>query len=102
MKARIKQIDEEGNRVIEVIETTRAGAMLAASAAERQGCSFDLVNKLMTKKGEVSTSSTPSIATAARKDTVIFCDQMMALGFREAFKAGISFGKDDMVIPDLK
>ena len=26
----------------------------------------------------------------------------MALGFREAFKAGISFGKDDMVIPDSK
>ena len=24
----------------------------------------------------------------------------MALGFRHAFKAGISFGKDDMVIPD--
>jgi DNA-directed RNA polymerase subunit beta' len=27
---------------------------------------------------------------------------MMALGFRQAFKAGISFGKDDMVIPDTK
>jgi DNA-directed RNA polymerase subunit beta' len=26
----------------------------------------------------------------------------MALGFRHAFKAGISFGKDDMVIPDTK
>ena len=24
------------------------------------------------------------------------------MGFREAFKAGISFGKDDMVIPDSK
>jgi DNA-directed RNA polymerase subunit beta' len=33
---------------------------------------------------------------------VIFCDQIMSLGFREAFKAGISFGKDDMVIPDAK
>ena len=26
----------------------------------------------------------------------------MALGFRHAFKAGISFGKDDMIIPDAK
>jgi DNA-directed RNA polymerase subunit beta' len=33
---------------------------------------------------------------------VIFCDQIMTLGFREAFRAGISFGKDDMVIPDTK
>src|SRR5208283_876145 len=37
-----------------------------------------------------------------QKDTVIFCDRIMALGFREAFKAGISFGKDDMVVPDTK
>ena len=35
-----------------------------------------------------------------QKETVIFCDRIMALGFREAFKAGISFGKDDMVVPD--
>src|SRR3546814_3044092 len=26
----------------------------------------------------------------------------MALGFRHAFRAGISFGKDDMIIPDAK
>jgi DNA-directed RNA polymerase subunit beta' len=26
----------------------------------------------------------------------------MAMGFREAFKAGISFGKDDIVIPAAK
>jgi DNA-directed RNA polymerase subunit beta' len=26
----------------------------------------------------------------------------MSIGFREAFKAGISFGKDDMVVPDTK
>jgi DNA-directed RNA polymerase subunit beta' len=26
----------------------------------------------------------------------------MALGFRNAFKAGISFGKDDMVVPETK
>ena len=33
---------------------------------------------------------------------MIFCDQIMGLGFTEAFKAGISFGKDDMVIPEAK
>ena len=37
-----------------------------------------------------------------QKESVIFCDQIMTLGFREAFRAGISFGKDDMVIPDTK
>ena len=37
-----------------------------------------------------------------QKDTVIFCDRIMALGFYHAFKAGISFGKDDMVVPATK
>jgi DNA-directed RNA polymerase subunit beta' len=29
---------------------------------------------------------------------VLFADAIMGLGFRHAFKAGISFGKDDMII----
>jgi DNA-directed RNA polymerase subunit beta' len=37
-----------------------------------------------------------------QKETVIFCDRVMALGFHHAFKAGISFGKDDMVVPGSK
>jgi DNA-directed RNA polymerase subunit beta' len=37
-----------------------------------------------------------------QKETVIFCDREMALGFHHAFKAGISFGKDDMVVPASK
>src|SRR6185437_7946064 len=35
-------------------------------------------------------------------ETVLFADAVMGLGFREACKAGISFGKDDMVVPDTK
>src|SRR4029079_2825869 len=37
-----------------------------------------------------------------QKDTVIFCDRIMSLGFYNAFKAGISFGKEDMVVPGAK
>ena len=37
-----------------------------------------------------------------QKETVIFCDRIMALGFKHACRAGISFGKDDMVIPETK
>jgi len=39
---------------------------------------------------------------AGQKATVIFADKIMGLGFREAAKAGISFGKDDMIIPAEK
>ena len=37
-----------------------------------------------------------------QKETVIFCDRIMGLGFVYACRAGISFGKDDMVIPETK
>src|SRR5438270_4291882 len=37
-----------------------------------------------------------------QKEAVIFCDRIMSLGFYNAFKAGISFGKDDMVVPHAK
>jgi DNA-directed RNA polymerase beta' subunit len=37
-----------------------------------------------------------------QKETVIFCDRIMSLGFGHACRAGISFGKDDMLIPDSK
>jgi DNA-directed RNA polymerase subunit beta' len=62
---------------------------------------FDVVNKLMTKK-EISRMIDTVYRHCGQKETVIFCDRIMALGFREAFKAGISFGKDDMVVPDTK
>ena len=37
-----------------------------------------------------------------QKETVIFCDRLMTLGFPQACKAGISFGKDDLIIPEAK
>ena len=39
---------------------------------------------------------------SGQKETVIFCDRIMQLGFGHACRAGISFGKDDMVIPNTK
>src|SRR5476651_2297645 len=62
---------------------------------------FDVVNKLMTKK-EISNMIDTVYRNCGQKETVIFCDRIMGLGFKEAFKAGISFGKDDMVVPETK
>ena len=39
---------------------------------------------------------------SGQKSTVIFCDKLKDLGFKHAFKAGISFGKDDLIIPNSK
>ena len=62
---------------------------------------FSLINQLLTKKA-ISGLIDAVYRNCGQKETVIFCDRIMALGFYHAFKAGISFGKDDMVIPDTK
>lgn len=99
--ARIKQIDEEGNEVVKRYETTpgrlRLGNLLPLNAK----APFELVNRLLRKK-DVQKVIDTVYRYCGQKESVIFCDQIMGLGFREAFKAGISFGKDDMVIPDQK
>jgi len=99
--ARIKQIDNEGNEVLKRFETTpgrmRLGALLPLNAKSP----FDLVNRLLRKK-EVQQVIDTVYRYCGQKESVIFCDQIMTVGFREAFKAGISFGKDDMLIPDNK
>ena len=101
IKARIKQIDAEGNEVWKRFDTTpgrlRLGNLLPLNAK----APFDLVNRLLRKK-DVQTVIDTVYRYCGQKESVIFCDQIMGLGFREAFKAGISFGKDDMLIPDTK
>ncbi|WP_147126864.1 DNA-directed RNA polymerase subunit beta' [Shimia ponticola] len=101
INARVKQIDEHGQEVYERFETTpgrlRVGALLPLNAK----APFSLVNRLL-KKGEVQNVIDTVYRYCGQKESVIFCDQIMTLGFREAFRGGISFGKDDMVIPDNK
>jgi len=63
--------------------------------------SFDLVNRLLTKK-EITNVIDQVYRHCGQKETVIFCDRVMALGFAQACKAGISFGKDDLIIPAAK
>ena len=99
--SRIKQIDDEGNEIDVRVETTpgrlRLGALLPLNAK----APFSLVNRLLRKK-EVQQVIDTVYRYCGQKESVIFCDHIMTLGFREAFKAGISFGKDDMVVPDTK
>ena len=62
---------------------------------------FSLINRLLTKK-EITEVIDVVYRHCGQKETVIFADRVMALGFGYACRAGISFGKDDLVIPDAK
>jgi len=98
---RVKQVDEEGNFVYRRYETTPGRVRLGQLLPMNAKAPFDMVNRLLRKK-EVAEVIDIVYRYCGQKESVIFCDQIMRLGFREAFKAGISFGKDDMVIPDTK
>jgi len=99
--ARIEQIDDTGNSIMKRYETTPGRLRLGALLPKNFKTPFDIVNRLLRKK-EVGEVIDTVYRHCGQKESVIFCDQIMGLGFTEAFKAGISFGKDDMVIPHSK
>ncbi len=101
IKARIKQIDQNGNEVVQRFDTTPGRIRLGALLPMNAKAPFELVNRLLRKK-DIQNVIDTVYRYCGQKESVIFCDQIMGLGFREAFRAGISFGKDDMVVPDNK
>jgi DNA-directed RNA polymerase subunit beta' len=101
IKWRWKGLDEDGKPVVRIYETTPGRALLGQLLPKHAKVPFDVVNKLMTKK-EISNMIDSVYRNCGQKETVIFCDRIMSMGFSNAFKAGISFGKDDMVVPETK
>jgi DNA-directed RNA polymerase subunit beta' len=82
-------------------QTTPGRMLIGECLPKSHTVPFDVVNRLLTKK-EIGDVIDQVYRHTGQKDTVLFADAIMALGFRNAFKAGISFGKDDMIIPEEK
>ncbi len=82
-----------------VVDTTIGRAIF--SRILPAGLSFDLINEAISKK-VVSNLIHVCYQTQELKDTVIFADQMMYMGFQYSTKSGISFCSNDMTIPDTK
>src|SRR5690625_3787081 len=66
-----------------------------------EGLSFSYVNQPMNKKA-ISNLLNQCYRILGTKETVIFADQLMYLGFRDATLSGASVGVDDLVIPAEK
>ncbi|MFZ1893474.1 MAG: DNA-directed RNA polymerase subunit beta' [Rhodoplanes sp.] len=101
IKYRWEGVGENGEAIRRWYDTTPGRVVLGQVMPRNPKVSFDTVNKLMTKR-EISNMIDTVYRHCGQKETVIFCDRIMALGFHHAFKAGISFGKDDMVVPSSK
>ncbi len=97
---RVPQTDEAGKTYLKRYETTPGRMLLGECLPKSHKVPFDIVNRLLTKK-DVGDVIDEVYRHTGQKETVLFADAIMSLGFRHAFRAGISFGKDDMIIaPD--
>ncbi|HEY2178765.1 MAG TPA: DNA-directed RNA polymerase subunit beta', partial [Caulobacteraceae bacterium] len=101
IKARFAEMDPEGKVFTKVIETTPGRMKIAALLPHHPAIGHRLVDRSLTKR-EIGNLIDVVYRHCGQKATVIFADQIMGLGFREAAKAGISFGKDDIIIPAQK
>ncbi|NOG71890.1 DNA-directed RNA polymerase subunit beta' [Roseicella sp. DB1501] len=92
---------EPGGKEMQTVLTTAGRLMMGALLPVDPRTPYSLVNRQLTKKS-ISDVIDTVYRHCGQKESVIFADRLMGLGFRQAAKAGISFGKDDMVIPDSK
>jgi len=103
IKVRVREVlfDEMGEREEKVsLKDTTVGRALLFDVAPA-GLPFELVNRPLVKKA-ISQLINTCYRRLGLKDTVIFADKLMYTGFRYATRSGVSFGLDDMVIPDEK
>ena len=99
--ARHRTFDGDGKPLVERVDTTPGRMILGELLPKRPETPFSLVNRLLTKK-EITRVVDEVYRHCGQKETVLFADRIMALGFNYACTAGISFGKDDMVVPPSK
>jgi DNA-directed RNA polymerase subunit beta' len=101
IRARHFTIEPNGEQKRSLVVTTPGRMLIAQILPKHPNVPFTLINKQLTKKN-VSDVIDAVYRHCGQKECVIFADRMMGLGFKHAAMAGISFGKDDLIIPDTK
>ena len=94
-------IDDDGkqNEALNLVETTVGRALI--SEILPKGLPFSLINKTLKKK-TLSQLVDASYRRVGLKQTVIFADKLMYMGFYYSTVAGVSIGVEDMVVPNEK
>jgi DNA-directed RNA polymerase subunit beta' len=101
IRARYQDVGADGAPTTRRVETTPGRLILSQILPRHPNIPFDMVNRVMTKK-DVSEVIDVVYRHCGQKETVIFADRLMALGFNRACTAGLSFGKDDLIVPAAK
>jgi DNA-directed RNA polymerase subunit beta' len=101
IKCRYTGVDANGEPETKIVSSTPGRMIMSELFPRHKNLPFDLINNVLTKK-EITNLIDIVYRHCGQKETVIFCDRMMKLGFKYACMAGISFGKDDLIIPAAK
>jgi len=96
IKVRHKSV-ENGEMETRIIETT-VGRVLFNEVVPQE---YGYINQLLTKKSLRDIIGAILKKTGTAK-TARFLDDIKDLGFRMAFKGGLSFNLDDVIVPELK
>ncbi|WP_372956489.1 DNA-directed RNA polymerase subunit beta' [Marinobacter sp.] len=103
IKVRVKEVTYDENEELKnehvIVDTVVGRALLFDIVPD--GLSYDTVNRPMTKKA-ISNLINTCYRVAGLKDTVIFADQLMYMGFHYATVSGTSIGFNDFEIPPEK
>ena len=97
VKCRVRDLDENGEPVIKLVDTTVGRILVNQVVPEEVG----YVNELLTKKSLRDIISVVMKKAGADK-VAKFLDDIKNLGYQMAFRGGLSFNLDAVIIPDAK
>jgi DNA-directed RNA polymerase subunit beta' len=101
IKARVPIYHEDGSVTYQRVDTTPGRLFLGNYLPKHFKMPYELINQVMTSN-EISALVDMVYRHCGQKETVIFVDRIMALGFHYMTKSGVSFGKDDLIVPKEK
>ena len=101
IKCRMEYVTDDGEIKTGIVDTTPGRILVSQILPKHKNVPFSLVNRLVKKK-EIGEIIDIVYRHCGQKETCLFVDKIMTLGFTNACKAGISFGKDDLIVPDAK
>ena len=101
IKCRMEYVGDDGKWTKGIIKTTPGRIIVSDVLPKQEGVPFSLVNRLVKKK-QISQIIDEVYRVCGGKETCIMADRIMSMGYKYACLSGISFGKDDLIVPEAK
>ncbi len=97
IKVKVEDVDENGAFFMHIIETTVGRVLFNENVPRKVG----YINQLLTKKS-LRTIISDVFKKCGNADTVTFLDAIKDMGYKMAYRGGLSFNLDDVIIPEDK